>query len=167
MKWRCKNGHEWEVAMSNMNYTGRWCRQCYLKKRRDKSIDRIYKWVEKMNGQIITDKNDIPYDIQTNIIKITIKCNKNHTWTTIFQSLQRGIWCPYCRFKSESVCRDILEKIYDTPFPKKRLSVMEYLELDGYSELFSIAFEYNGIQHEEYIPHFHRNGIDDLPKQII
>jgi len=28
-----------------------------------------------------------------------------------------------------------------------------------------MAFEYDGKQHTEYIPHFHRNGTSDLLKQ--
>ena len=42
---------------------------------------------------------------------------------------------------------------------------MEYLELDGYCKDFGIGFEYNGLQHYEYIPHFHRNGTGDLDKR--
>lgn len=166
MWWRCKNGHEWQVAMSGIKSSAQWCRKCHMRNRRDKSIDRVYKWVEMMNGEILTDKKDIPYGIQSNTITINIKCNKNHVWNSTFESLQHGSWCPNCRFKSESACREILENIYQVPFPKKRLAEMEYLELDGYCEEFGIAFEYNGRQHEKYIPYFHRNGPDDLIDQI-
>ena len=32
------------------------------------------------------------------------------------------------------------------------------LELDMYNKALSLAFEYDGAQHEHYTPHFHRNS---------
>jgi hypothetical protein len=38
-------------------------------------------------------------------------------------------------------------------------------QFDGYCEKLQLAFEYNGRQHYEYVPHFHRNGPQDLEDQ--
>jgi hypothetical protein len=39
------------------------------------------------------------------------------------------------------------------------------LELDGYCPELGLAFEYQGAQHSEYVPFFHRNGIADYVAQ--
>ena len=63
------------------------------------------------------------------------------------------------------MCREIMEKYLLEPFPNTRPDFLEGLELDGYNEELNIAFEYNGKQHYEYIPHFHRNGEEDFETQ--
>jgi|UniRef100_A0A6C0JQ06 hypothetical protein len=166
MKWRCKEGHEWEVNMINIKGSGSWCRMCHLRTRRDKAIKRIFKWVSILGGKLLTKNEDVPYDIGADQFTLNIKCNKDHTFTRTFKSLRTGSWCPKCTYKSESACRDVLESVYPYTFPKRRLKCMEYLELDGYCEELGIAFEYDGKQHAEYIPHFHRNGMNDLLDQM-
>ena len=47
----------------------------------------------------------------------------------------------------------------------KRPQFLNGLELDGWCSKLNIAFEYNGIQHYEYFPHFHRNGESDFKAQ--
>lgn len=179
MKWRCKEGHEWEVNMSNIKGSNSWCRMCHLRTRRDKSIDRVYKYVSMLNGEILT-KKDIPYDIQADMINVHLKCDKNHIWTSTFKTIQRGSWCPKCTYKSESACRNIFENIYPYKFPKRRLNCLEYLELDGYCEELSIGFEYNSknIEYKDklcikngikliIIPHtYSYNDPDELEKFI-
>jgi hypothetical protein len=39
------------------------------------------------------------------------------------------------------------------------------LELDIYYPELGLAIEYQGAQHSEYIPHFHRGGVVDLHAQ--
>ena len=65
------------------------------------------------------------------------------------------------------MCREIFEEIIGLPFPKKRLKCMEKLELDGFCDDVGVAFEYNGLKHDEYIPQFHRNGVEDFWKQQV
>ena len=50
-------------------------------------------------------------------------------------------------------------------FNKCRPKFLQVLEYDGYNEELKLAFEYQGIQHYQYIPHFHRNGKEDFEKQ--
>ena len=67
--------------------------------------------------------------------------------------------------KGEIECARILEKIFNKPFRKIRPSFLfndairdgRNLELDMYNEELRIGLEYNGRQHYEYIPYFHRN----------
>lgn len=72
--------------------------------------------------------------------------------------------------KSEERCRAVFETIYKTSFPTVRPAFLRNpatgrnLELDGYNaEVLTplgrgLAFEYDGIQHAQYNPYFHRKG---------
>jgi hypothetical protein len=73
--------------------------------------------------------------------------------------------CPNCLYKSEAMSRDIFEEEMGYEFPKDRPEFLEGLELDGYCPELNIAFEYNGIQHYEYFPHYHRNGESEFLAQ--
>lgn len=81
--------------------------------------------------------------------------------------------------KHEERCREIFENIYRAPFKSIRPDWLRNpvkggrnLELDGYNETIptplgrGLAFEYDGHQHSKYIPHFHRNGVDDFKYQV-
>jgi hypothetical protein len=60
----------------------------------------------------------------------------------------------------ESECRQVLEKIYNKPFPSARPDFLANpvtgspLELDCYNEELKLAVEYNGRQHYEYVSQF-------------
>lgn len=67
------------------------------------------------------------------------------------------------RWKHEEECRRILESIFKCKFPSCRPNFLKSpvtksnLELDCYNERLKLALEYDGKQHAEYTPHFHRN----------
>jgi len=162
--WRCKEGHEWTVALQSIKSLGQWCLKCHLRTRRINSLQLVYDYINIKNGKLLSE---IDTNSDNTLVEqyVTIECNKKHTWNCTLASLLQKSWCPNCLFKSESKCRDILEEIYPYKFPKQRLKCMEYLELDGNCIELGIAYEYDGIQHSEYKPHFHRNGLIDLEKQ--
>jgi len=63
--------------------------------------------------------------------------------------------------KHEVRCRRILEDLFHKPFTSIRPDFLRYvtgknLELDGYNEELQIAFEYQGIQHRQFTPLFHK-----------
>lgn len=78
---------------------------------------------------------------------------------------------------NENTCRRIVQGIFGKPFPTIRPDWIrnptsgKRLELDMYNETIitplgkGLAFEYDGIQHSQYIPHFHRHGPEDFVKQ--
>lgn len=153
--WECARGHRWEAGLGGI-MNGNWCNMCVMRRRRVKCINRIFKRIKMLGGVPITKKEDIPYHIISESVDIKCRCDKGYIFTRSLKSLQNGSWCPKCRFKSEEKCRDIFEDIYGYDFVKKRLKCMEGLELDGYCEDLGIAFEYDGLQHVKFIPHFHR-----------
>ena len=65
--------------------------------------------------------------------------------------------------RGERECRRVLEKIFKRPFSKKRPSFLhnkvtgQPLEIDCFNEELMIGCEYNGKQHYEYVPRFHRS----------
>src|SRR3989344_3574287 len=75
-----------------------------------------------------------------------------------FQSPKKG------ESKGELESRRVIEKIFNKPFPKARPDFLKNevngghnLELDCYNPELRLAVEYQGRQHYEYIPHFHKN----------
>jgi len=67
--------------------------------------------------------------------------------------------------KGEIECRNVLEDLFDASFEKARPDFLnnpvtggsQNLELDCYSPLLKLAVEYNGIQHYNFTPYFHKN----------
>ena len=84
------------------------------------------------------------------------KCKKDHIWFSVFNSVKHGCsWCPYCsKSRSEKLCREILEEYTGLSDWLKNSVSGNNLELDGFCEDLRLAFEYQGKQHDEYIPFF-------------
>lgn len=72
--------------------------------------------------------------------------------------------------KHENRCRVIMETLFRAPFTSVRPDFLLYkngknLELDGYNEQLQVAFEYQGIQHRTFTPHFHKTKQDFILQQ--
>lgn len=72
--------------------------------------------------------------------------------------------------KGEQKCKEIVEKYYNLPFKKVRPAFLKYkngknLELDCYNPELKLAIEYNGRQHREFCPFFHKT-ISDFHDQL-
>ncbi len=85
--------------------------------------------------------------------KLKFQCIDGHAWWTCPANVKRGKWCPDCSSGlAEKKCRYIFENLFGHDFPKSHLKWKDsHLELDGYSQELNIAFEYNGIQHYEFV----------------
>ena len=70
-----------------------------------------------------------------------------------------GAWCPQCaEGRFERVVRVFFEALFEVSFSKeKNLEWLRKhkLHLDGYNKELKIAFECQGIQHYQFIDHFH------------
>ena len=88
------------------------------------------------------------------------------SWEAVFHHIKdNNSGCPYCAsYKSQKICRKYFEKYMFVEFPTKRPKFLQGLEYDGYCEKLKLAFEYQGLQHEEYVPFFHRKE-NDFEKQ--
>jgi len=66
----------------------------------------------------------------------------------------------------EAIMRAAVQEHFpEHKFVKARPQWLERLEFDCYNESVGLAFEYQGQQHYDYIPYFHRNGTRDLEAQ--
>lgn len=170
LEWNCKEGHKIISRLASVLCSDSWCDACYQMRRCRKALDGTYEFVRRMNGKILTPKIDILKQLETKIMRdcdLELECSKNHKWTTNMYKIKHDeIWCQSCIFKSESACREIIEEIFHHKFVKVRPEWLGKLELDGYCEKLKIAFEYNGLQHYEYIKFFHGPDESALFKQI-
>ena len=100
------------------------------------------------------------------------KCCKIVTTTTIDNFINLDQLNCFCiNSKSEKCLGELLEEIFpNNQFNKIRPDWIKNkegnkLELDFYCEELNLALEYQGLQHEEYVPYFHNNDINNFYKQ--
>jgi len=138
---------------------GHWHRTCMTKDRDEnrRVSEQQYKKVCGEKGEWIGIKRP-PLASQLSDW-MCFKCKK--PFQASFSSIKSGSWCYRCRaFKSEQICRDFFETFFKKTFIKRRPKWLCKLELDGYNEELKIAFEYNGKQHRDLTPFFHRTEED-------
>jgi len=154
-KWRCDKGHEWSASVASVKNS--WCPTCSQKIQPNikLTLNDIEKMIKKYNGKILT------CEYKNAHTRYLWECEKKHQWYATTNNIQQGHWCPTCAsYRSERLSRKIIKKLTGKQFPKKRPKFLNGLELDGYCVDLSLAFEYNGKQHYEYTPFFHKSEQD-------
>ncbi len=159
LSWRCKSGHIFRSSPHSIR-SGHWCSKCGLAEAAEKiknaskaALERV---VLSKEGQILSEFKGVRR-------KIKIRCGEGHVWHPTATSVMRGSWCPICaQGIREYHCRQIFETLFDQPFYKSRPKWLvnergNRMELDGFCESLSIAFEYHGEQHYKIIKHFSKN----------
>ena len=163
MLWKCSQGHEWKAKLNHIKDSNSWCPRCAAISHGEASRSSIKGAKEIALGHGGECLSKIYEGARK---KLRWRCAKGHEWEANYSNVAfGGKWCPNCLFKGESLTRDIIERLTKHQFPKTRQKLYGNRELDGYCEELRVAFEYNGIQHYEYVPHFHRNGEIDLQHQ--
>jgi len=89
--------------------------------------------------------------------KVHLKCQYGHDWHAYAGKVIKDLqWCPTCdtpTSKFESICRQLLERMYGTEFRRIRPRWLlnedtQYpLEIDCYNEGLKLGLEANGAQH--------------------
>jgi hypothetical protein len=141
---------------------GGWCFFC-RSKYRTYTIDDLIEFAEGKNGYCLSK------EYTTSDKYYTWKCHQGHEWDAKWTNInnQRN-WCSSCTvFRSESICKKIIEEYFDNRFNfiKSKPKFLGGLELDGYCEEIKIAFEYNGEQHYKYMKFFHKGDIKNFEVQ--
>lgn len=169
--------HEFYTSISNIS-NNKWCPYCSHKKLCDDDNCQfcfLNSFASHYRSQFASVKNKKrPRSLFLNsgeLYKFDChECNREFE-TKISYVNNMNSWCPNCsKSKTEKIVRSIFEKYFNTTFPCVRLDTFKNpktnfsLELDGYNENLQIAFEYNGIQHYEFTPYFHKNK-ENLFKQ--
>lgn len=181
VRWRCNLGHEWEATPQSVVGAKNWCPRCgkdqndkRLDEMRPTKLDALKKIAVERGGECLSDK----YLKQNS--HLNWRCGNGHEWKAKPANILQGTWCPVCSARlGERICREFFEQLFQTEFPKAkpewlRSETETLLELDGYSEALSIAFEHHGTYHYEVIPPFSptpaalkkRQATDELKKTI-
>lgn len=162
--WECKKGHQFPMKFGHVK-DGHWCKECGYEKvaesRRLYTISDMDQLAKKYNGECLSN-----IYISTSH-PLEWRCANGHIFKKSYSHLIRGQWCPVCGLGlNERKTRFIFENIFKSPFPKTRKELATALELDGYNEKLSLAFEYQGEQHYHYLKPFHREERDLLSQQV-
>src|SRR3989344_5897152 len=170
LEWQCVNGHQWESLPHNIK-KGHWCPTCagIL----PLTIEDMQRIAFGHRGKCLSRQY-----VNTET-KLEWQCEEGHQWKAKPSQISSGRWCPICAFSyvSENICRGILELIFKKSFPKKKPKWLvnsrgNLMELDGFNEHLSVAFEYHGKQHFSEVKFFNGGGLhqrisDDLRKRKI
>lgn len=170
----CSEGHSWSPLSRDIISRKLWCAKCaQLKNDADKRLDIkvLHKIAKERGGKLLSTKY-----INTNT-KLEWECLAGHRWHSVAGSIignksNNGTWCPYCKHtsRSEAICRIYLETMFQKKFVKCRPKWLVGskgvpLELDGYCEELSLAFEHQGPQHYDENFRFFSQSTDGLKER--
>lgn len=158
----CNKGHQWKPSCSNI-FNGSWCRKCFNEEKAGKHF--ILKDGLEQASKIAIERGGkcLSTEYINSMIPLQFECKNGHQWSTNISDLKKGSWCPTCGTGiKERTCRNIFEQITSKSFPKKRPSWLlntrnKQMELDGFCEELSLAFEYHGEYHYVQNKHFQRD----------
>ena len=116
----------------------------------------------KLKMGVCNTKYDSVIDSNTDV---NITCSKGHTFTLSYNDIvKKFLWCNNCKVisKGEKKLNKILCEIFNEKFVKTRPLWLKNkngnnMELDMFNDKLKLAFEYNGKQHFEYNPTFHKS----------
>ena len=175
MEFQCNAGHTWFASATSIK-SGTWCQKCHnleVGSQEDGiTLDFLHSVAVRKGGRLISKQYINSGE------PIEWECANGHRWFAKYDHIKNDSWCPICSAGiSENITRLILERITEKTFPKLRPKWLlnekgSRLELDGFNEELNVAFEYNGIQHYQFIQRFHNNTNslekrerDDIQKQ--
>ncbi len=164
LQWRCSAGHEYPLSLDCLRKNKGGCARCsgYRPIKTDR-LEIARSVAIKRAGiclsAVYENKND----------HLRWRCAMGHEWRAGFGSVvDQQTWCPKCfRFKRENECRTILRSITGYEFHGFRAPWLGRMELDGFAKEINIAFEYQGVQHYTFTPHFHKGEPFNLVAQQI
>ena len=164
LNFECQFGHRW-ACNYNRIYNGTHCPYCANKAKL--TIELLQDIAKKKGGKLLST------EYINNKKKLLWECCKGHQfWNTasLVKNSQKQ-WCPRClEGKAENMCREIFQELFSKSFYKIRPKWLPGnkrmpLELDGYCQELNLAFEYNGIQHYQFTPSFHKTCANLLDQQ--
>lgn len=152
LEWQCSEGHKWWAAPGNIKSQDQWCRKCAIERRAAKrrlGIEAMRSLAQRRGGKCVSD-------IYVNsATTLEWECGAGHRWKEIPDKVKnQEKWCPYCLgtgFITEAKCRYIIEILTGELFSKTQTVLGQGYELDGYSEVVKVAFEYNGEHHYKIV----------------
>lgn len=168
----CKECNAYFLQTPKSHMKGSGCQICAnnILKTNDEFIKQSEK-VHTKNGECLYGYEQCEYTGNKNYVKI--RCIKeNIIFEQQASSHLAGHGCSSCnKGKSEKMVREIVEEITGLKCPSVKPKFLKNkktgynLEIDCYNEKYNFGIEYDGLQHSQYVPYFHRNGIKDFEDQ--
>lgn len=95
LKWECAQGHQFEMTPRYAyDREGDLCPVCRDEKRRAERVEvrmaALRKAVAAKGGEVVNGDYREPHS------KFTYRCMHGHEWTTSYDSIMQGTWCPEC-----------------------------------------------------------------------
>jgi hypothetical protein len=152
-EFSCSEGHTFTLTGRAVVRSGSWCKECGDTRVTPKKILSL---IENRGGTLL---QPIPSDAKS-FTKILIACSLGHEFENDWQHMSppRHGWCSTCSkgSKSEELARTTFRQLFGAPFRKARPKWLRnsrgrQMELDGFEENLSLAFEYQGRQHFENV----------------
>lgn len=146
LEWVCEKGHTFSKPLKRVK-KGEWCPYC-SGKYVSFTPSELNDYASGFGGKCLSDS---PRKISD---YARWECSDGHQWDAIvFNVIKNKSWCPECNsFIGEEVARFIIEQLTGHKFPKKRPDWLKAnssrsMELDGYCQELSTAFEHQGRHH--------------------
>jgi hypothetical protein len=155
--WECALGHKFELRSDIVLSKKGWCNECRIQSNKKEGLDRAHLIAKQKHGVCLSKEYKGTHE------KLRWECVRGHIWENTLSHVLSGQWCPSCsQFLNESICKNFFEEIFKEKFPKTRPEWListkgQKMELDGYSDILKIAFEYQGRQHYEKISYFQQS----------
>lgn len=149
-KVRCGENHEWTPRMANVVYSDSWCPKCYGND--PDVIESLHAWAAELGGRCLSGV------YAGNKSKYRWECGQcQHQWDATWYNVKsHSSWCPECKTSiRETITRAAFRENFPGHLFTKDQKVIG-MELDGYSAEQCLAFECDGLQHRERVPHFQR-----------
>lgn len=162
--WRCDVCNDDWLATPDSIRSGSWCPSCGGSK--PLTIEDIRLSLADETAKRGIDTFDICRDDLYSRADwfIRYRCEIGHEVCLTVHHFKKGVGCGQCKTGSigEALSREVLEHLLSTEFDKVRPTWLTdnegtRLELDGYSQELQLAFEYQGQQHYEFVPLFHKD----------
>ena len=180
-KMKCPEGHEVTGTDIN-NFSGKKNRRCSTCSGNTPWSKRYEEFKKLCNDNgyelLMTEEEWIEGTKKdANKFKPKMKCPNGHEVIgTCISNFITGNRCSDCsQSRSENMMVEIVKNLYpNNEWKKVRPDFLKYnkganLELDLYCSELKLAFEYDGRQHREYVPHFHKTEeeFEELQKRDI
>ena len=90
MKWECAKGHRWSTTYTLIR-GGSWCPKCLGHREEPFTLAYCQRKAHKHGGRCLS----VEYNNSTKV-KMRWECAKGHRWSSVFQNILKGFWCPIC-----------------------------------------------------------------------
>lgn len=157
----CRSGHPVNTDADTLAAASRknsaCCKQCRTRLLADRNVARahtvsdVHVLMNKLGGKWIGGEYANLHS------RLHLECAHGHAFTRSFNEvLNFHKWCPSCNRSGlyETYARRVFATLFNGHFFRSRKTLPSGYELDGYDCDLGLAFEYNGRQHYEPVPHF-------------